>query len=242
MSVILWRFCIEAPCRLFPRGEVRQLQNLWRSRLWFFGVVKKGLECTADDEYLPPRTIVRDELKESRQTLVDLQQKLADGSNKRGQEMHGLTGLFWLCFVCFISNWFHLISPGLFQLWYCPACSSARHPRIFNLRSQRRELEEERYSALSHSHTLVEDRSYGGTWVFLLKGQYVSLRLLLHHALSAVRDLAIWRSCAESKQRCILRALHQQLWLRSWSSTWRTCASKPSVFALEHKFKKKDPG
>ena len=62
--------------------------------MWFFGVVKKGLECTADDEYLPPRTIVRDELKESRQTLVDLQQKLADGSNKRGQEMHGLTGLF----------------------------------------------------------------------------------------------------------------------------------------------------
>lgn len=55
-------------------------------------------------------TIVRDELKESRQTLVDLQQKLADGSNKRGQE-------------------------------------------IFNLRSQRRELEEElcRVEAAVHS-------------------------------------------------------------------------------------------
>lgn len=55
-------------------------------------------------------TIVRDELKESRQTQVDLQQKLADGSNKRGQE-------------------------------------------IFNLRSQRRELEEElcRVEAAVHS-------------------------------------------------------------------------------------------
>lgn len=35
------------------------------------------------------RTIVKDELKESRQTLLDLQQKLADGSSKRGQEIPG---------------------------------------------------------------------------------------------------------------------------------------------------------
>jgi len=35
-------------------------------------------------------TIVKDELKESRQTLLDLQQKLADGSSKRGQEILSL--------------------------------------------------------------------------------------------------------------------------------------------------------
>lgn len=32
---------------------------------------------------------MKDELKESRQTLLDLQQKLADGSSKRGQEIPG---------------------------------------------------------------------------------------------------------------------------------------------------------
>jgi hypothetical protein len=63
-----------------------------------------------------------------------------------------MTALFWFCFVCFISPDY----TGLFQLWlskkplqwYCLACCSVQHPRIFNLRSQRRELEEERYSAL----------------------------------------------------------------------------------------------
>lgn len=63
-------------------------------------VIWRRDSCTADDQPLPPRTIVRDELKESRQTLVDLQQKLADGSNKRGQEMPGQNDCFVLILFC----------------------------------------------------------------------------------------------------------------------------------------------
>ena len=36
-----------------------------------------------------PRTIVKEELQECRQSLVDSQQKLVEESQKRGQEMHG---------------------------------------------------------------------------------------------------------------------------------------------------------
>ena len=83
MFVILWCFCAQARCKLFLR------------------LGRGGSDsCTADDQPLPPRTIVRDELKESRQTLVDLQQKLADGSNKRGQEMPGQNDCFVLILFC----------------------------------------------------------------------------------------------------------------------------------------------
>lgn len=93
MFVILWCFCAQARCKLFLR------------------LGRGGSDsCTADDQPLPPRTIVRDELKESRQTLVDLQQKLADGSNKRGQEMPGQNDCFVLILFCFVL--FHLITPA----------------------------------------------------------------------------------------------------------------------------------
>lgn len=36
-----------------------------------------------------PRNIVKDELQECRHVLIDLQQKLAEGSARRGQETHG---------------------------------------------------------------------------------------------------------------------------------------------------------
>ena len=98
------------------------------------------------------RTIVKDELKESRQTLLDLQQKLADGSSKRGQEIPGKMlsddpgqplGISW------VKN----VSPGCFRdvviihVWIvgflATAVKTQDDPRILSLRSQRRQLEED---------------------------------------------------------------------------------------------------
>ena len=102
----------------------------------------------------PLRTIVKDELKESRQTLLDLQQKLADGSSKRGQEIPGkmlsddpgqplrdflgqkcVPSLFSWCTVVIIHVWI----VG----FLATAVKTQDDPRILSLRSQRRQLEED---------------------------------------------------------------------------------------------------
>ena len=152
MFVILWCFCGQARCKLFlrlGRGGSATLKQPSLVLRWFGGgthVLPMISLCHQGPSWgMNWRKAVKRWLICSRNWRMGRTREVKRCLAK-------MTALFWFCFVCFISPDY----TGLFQLWlskkplqwYCLACCSVQHPRIFNLRSQRRELEEERYSAL----------------------------------------------------------------------------------------------
>ena len=144
-------------CFKSDKTDVDKCWVVSSSDSWVLGILSERIDCGAKKhtKITNPsllRTIVKDELKESRQTLLDLQQKLADGSSKRGQEIPGKMlsddpgqplGISWVknvsrrCFrdVVVIHVWI----VG----FLATAVKTQDDPRILSLRSQRRQLEED---------------------------------------------------------------------------------------------------
>ena len=112
-------------------------------------------------------------------------------------------------FLATVDRWFMFATiRRWFQETQCCA-----HPRIFTLRSQRRQLEEESWHGMETDVTMC----YGMLWSYV-----IYLRTSGNsNGEPCSSNLMGCRSFAGLKLRSTLPALHQQFWLRSWNSTWR---------------------